>query len=79
MAEGRVSRLNAICVVDSSGEIVSEGTVISEPVAIAEFIRAKAAGAKHIGLETGPMSMAEQKGPPWRCKKGPLGGCGLVP
>ena len=40
MAEGRVSRLNAICVVDSSGEIVSEGTVISEPVAIAEFIRA---------------------------------------
>ena len=54
MAEGRVSRLNAICVVDSSGEIVSEGTVISEPVAIAEFIRAKAAGAKHIGLETGP-------------------------
>ena len=23
--------------------------------------------------------MAEQKGPPRRCKKGPLGGCGLVP
>ena len=25
------------------------------------------------------LSMAEQKGPPRRCKKGPLGGCGLVP
>ena len=25
------------------------------------------------------VSMAEQTGPPWRCKKGPLGGCGLVP
>ncbi len=29
-------------------------TVISEPEAIAEFIRAKAAGATRIGLETGP-------------------------
>ncbi len=44
----------SICVVDDNGEIVSEGTVISEPVAIAEFIRAKAAGATRIGLETGP-------------------------
>ncbi len=35
----------SICVVDGSGEIVSEGTVISEPSAIAEFIEAKAAGA----------------------------------
>ena len=44
----------AICVVDDNGEIVSEGTVISEPVAIAEFIKVKAAGARRIGLETGP-------------------------
>ncbi len=44
----------SICVVDDNGEIVSEGTVISEPEAIAEFIRAKAAGATRIGLETGP-------------------------
>ncbi len=44
----------SICVVDGSGEIVSEGTVISEPVAIGEFIRVKAAGALRIGLETGP-------------------------
>jgi len=44
----------SICVVDSSGEIVSEGTVISEPAAIAAFIEAKAGCALRIGLETGP-------------------------
>jgi transposase len=44
----------SICVVDGSGEIVSEGTVISEPSAIAAFIEAKAVGALRIGLETGP-------------------------
>ena len=44
----------SICVVDGSGEIVSEGTVISEPVAIAAFIEAKAMSALRIGLETGP-------------------------
>ena len=44
----------SICVVDRGGEIVSEGTVISEPSAIAAFIEAKAVGAKRIGLETGP-------------------------
>ena len=44
----------SICVVDGSGEIMSEGPVISEPSAIAEFVKAKAAGAVRIGLETGP-------------------------
>ncbi len=44
----------SICVVDGSGGIVSEGTVNSEPAAIAAFIKTKAAGAKRIGLETGP-------------------------
>ncbi len=44
----------SICVVDGNGEIVSEGMVISEPSAIAEFIRARAGSAKRIGLETGP-------------------------
>ena len=44
----------SICVVDDSGEIVSEGTVISEPAAIAAFIKAKAGGATRTGLETGP-------------------------
>ncbi len=44
----------SICVVDGSGEIVSEGTVNSEPVAIAEFIEPNAGSAVRIGLETGP-------------------------
>ncbi len=44
----------SICVVDDNGEIVSEGTVISEPAAIAAFVKAKADDAKRIGLETGP-------------------------
>jgi transposase len=44
----------SICVVDDDGEIQCEGTVISEPVAIAAFIKAKAPHAKRIGLETGP-------------------------
>jgi len=44
----------SICVVDGKGEIVSEGTVISEPAAIAVFVKAKADGARRIGLETGP-------------------------
>ncbi len=44
----------SICVVDGSGKIVSEGTVISEPSAIAAFIKTNAVGAKRIGQETGP-------------------------
>ncbi len=44
----------SICVVDGGGAVVSEGTVISEPSAIAAFIEDKAKGAKCIGLETGP-------------------------
>ncbi len=43
----------SICVVDGSGKIVSEGTVNSEPSAIAAFIETNAVGAKRIGLETG--------------------------
>jgi transposase len=46
----------SICVVDDDGEIKCEGTVISEPDAIAGFIKTKAAAAKRIGLETGPTS-----------------------
>ena len=46
----------SICVVDGNGTIVSEGTVISEPAAIAAFIKTKAENAKRIGLETGPTS-----------------------
>jgi transposase len=46
----------SICVVDGSGKVVCEGTVVSAPLAIAEFLRAKAANAKRIGLESGPTS-----------------------
>ena len=48
------SRRTSICVVDDSGRIVSEGTVVSEPEAIAAFIRTTAPHAKRIGLETVP-------------------------
>ncbi len=44
----------SICVVDDDGEIQCEGTVISEPEAIAGFIKKNAESAKRIGLETGP-------------------------
>ncbi len=44
----------SICVVDGSGKVLCEGTVISDPWAIAVFVKAKAAGAVRIGLETGP-------------------------
>ena len=40
----------SIYVVDDNGEIVSEGSVISEPAAIAALIRTKAPHAKRIGL-----------------------------
>lgn len=43
-----------ICVVDGDGDIQCEGSVISEPIAIAKFLKTKATGAKRIGLETGP-------------------------
>jgi transposase len=44
----------SICVVDGDGQILREGTVMSEPEAIAKYITTKAVGAKRIGLETGP-------------------------
>ena len=44
----------SICVVDDDGKIVCEGTVISQPEALAEFIKTNAVKAKRIGLETGP-------------------------
>ena len=44
----------SICVIDDDGEIQCEGKVISEPEAIAGFIKTNAASAKRIGLETGP-------------------------
>ena len=46
----------SICVVDDDGKIQCEGTVISQPEALAAFIKTNAAKAKRIGLETGPTS-----------------------
>ena len=44
----------AICVVDQAGKVVCEGVVISDPEAIAEFIKSHASNVERIGLETGP-------------------------
>lgn len=62
----------AICVVDGSGKIISERMVTSDPDAIADFVRSKAAGAVRIGLETGPTatwlwSELKQRGLPIIC------------
>ena len=42
----------SICVVDGSGEMLSEGTVIPGPSAIAKYLKTKAGSARRIGLET---------------------------
>ena len=44
----------SICVVNQAGSIVQEGVVVSDPEAIAAFVRSKAPGTVRIGLETGP-------------------------
>lgn len=46
----------AVCVVDQSGKVKREGTVDSDPDAIANFIRAAAPNLVRIGLETGATS-----------------------
>jgi len=46
----------SICVVDECGEVVSEGSVTSNPEVIASFLADKAADAVRIGLESGPTS-----------------------
>jgi transposase len=46
----------AVCVVDGKGKILREGSVASDPDAIAAFIAAHAPGAVRVGLETGPTS-----------------------
>ena len=46
----------SICMVDDDGVIQCESTVISEPAAIAAFIKTRTNDVKRIGLETGPTS-----------------------
>ena len=42
--------------VDGSGRNVTEGTVISEPAATAEFVEVKAGKTVRTVLETGPIA-----------------------
>ena len=55
----------SICVIDDDGEIQCEGTVISEPEAIAGFIKTNAVSAKRIGLETACL-VVWRASPVWR-------------
>lgn len=47
----------AVCVIDSQGERVWEGTCSSTPSAIIAVLRSKAPRAERIGLETGPLAV----------------------
>jgi transposase len=47
-------RLTAICIVDRTGKIAREGVVLSDPEAIAAFIKSHGLHIERIGLETGP-------------------------
>jgi transposase len=49
-------KLTAICIVDRTGKIRREGTVHSDPEAIAAFIKSNAPHVARIGLETGATS-----------------------
>ena len=49
-------KLTAICIVDQTGKIVREGTVASNPEAIAAFVKSHAPHVARIGLETGATS-----------------------
>jgi transposase len=47
----------SICVVDEDGGIRLEGTVASDPDAIANFVRARAPATRRVGMESGPTSV----------------------
>jgi transposase len=49
-------KLTAICIVDRTGKIQREGTVHTDPEAIAAFIKSNAPHVARIGLETGATS-----------------------
>ena len=46
----------SICVMDRDGAVVAEGSALSNPKAIADYIACEAPGACRIGLESGPTS-----------------------
>ena len=47
----------SVCVVDQDGSIVSEGSVVSDPEAIATYVHDKAPEIHRVGLESGPTSI----------------------
>src|SRR5262245_25169311 len=49
-------KLTAICIVNQTGKIVREGTVASNPEAIAAFVKSHAHHVARIGLESGATS-----------------------
>jgi transposase len=49
-------KMTAICIVDRTGKIEREGMVVSDPEAIAAFVRLYAPHVARIGLETGATS-----------------------
>ena len=49
-------KLTAICIVNERGKIVREGSVASNPEAIAAFVKSHAPHVARIGLETGSTS-----------------------
>ena len=64
------------------------GNVVTDTINVQGFVRGNIearvveleATAHVIGDTTHQdLRVRSKKGPPWRCKKGPLGGCGLVP
>jgi transposase len=46
-------KLTAICIVDQTGKIEREGMVVSNPEAIAAFIKSHAPHVARVGFETG--------------------------
>lgn len=47
-------KTTAVCVVDAAGAVLAEGSVASDPDAIARFVEKKAPAAIRVGLESGP-------------------------
>jgi transposase len=47
---------SSVCIVDTSGKIIREGKVASEPDALVSWLRSLGNGLIRIGLEAGPLS-----------------------
>jgi transposase len=52
----RVFKLSSVCIVDTSGKIVRETKVASEPEALIAFFKGLSVPVTRIGLEAGPLS-----------------------